>query len=203
MLRNRCCRNTILTSLQRPVCFSYRQILFILSGCCDHSWCGTWRWIIIVMMRLLMIPNTRTPFWSKWKMNTVQKIDKCLSLNPKMSRMAITAPLPRLLDLVNHLLIHLICPAMMRNSWHLNRWLKWHPDEAIMQHPYWQLQGSIWIHCLKHQRLGGKYIQILMITTPIPWRLAIHFGNHIVPTGGTSKRNRTQSMRISPMWHAT
>jgi len=32
------------------------------------------------------------------------------------------------------------------------------------------------IHSLKHQRTGGKLIQISMITTPTQWRLAVHIG---------------------------
>jgi len=41
---------------------------------------------------------------------------------------------------------------------------------------YWPPPGSIWIRRLKHQRSGGKLIQISMITTPTQWRLAVHFG---------------------------
>jgi len=36
--------------------------------------------------------------------------------------------------------------------------------------------GSLWIHRLKHQRTGGKLIQISLITTPAQWRLGVHFG---------------------------
>jgi len=35
------------------------------------------------------------------------------------------------------------------------------------------------------------------------WRLAVHFGFRISRNGGDGKRKRTQSTRISPMWHAT
>jgi len=80
-------------------------------------------------------------------------------------------------------------------------WLKRHPDGVIMQHIYWQLQGSIVIHCLNHKRTGGMVIQILMITTPTPWRLAVHFGYWISPAGGVNKWKQTQSTAMSPMWH--
>jgi len=44
----------------------------------------------------------------------------------------------------------------------------------FLQHTYWPLPGSIWIHHLKHQRTGGKLIALSMITTPTQWRLAVH-----------------------------
>jgi len=81
--------------------------------------------------------------------------------------------------------------------------LKWHPDEAIAQHTRWPLPGSIYIHRLKHQRIGGKLIRISMITTPTQWRLAEHFGDRTLPTGGDNKSKHTPSTLVSPMWCAT
>jgi len=61
-----------------------------------------------------ILPNTRRPVWCMWRTNTVLNIDECLSLNPKMSRLATSAPLHRLPNLVNRLLIHMICRTMMK-----------------------------------------------------------------------------------------
>jgi len=200
-LRTRSCPNIMLESLQQLVCFTFQHISLILSRSCDHSGSGTRRWILILRPSRLPLPNTRRRFWSIFKMNTVPIIDEWLSLNPTMSRPAISFLLQRILDFVNHRLIHMICPAMMQNTWCLKAWLKWHPDAAIVQHSHWQPQGSISNHRLNHQRTVCKLIQIIMITTPTPWRLAVHFGHQISPTGGASKRKCSESIPISPMWH--
>jgi len=50
--------------------------------------------------------------------------------------------------------------------------------------------------------LGCKLISILMIATPTQWRLVVHFGYQISPTGGSSRKKCTQSTPISTMWHA-
>jgi len=60
----------------------------------------------------------------------------------------ILSSLQRLLNLLNHHLIHMIRPLMMKNAWFLKVWLKRHPDKAIAQQAYSQPHGSIWIHCL-------------------------------------------------------
>jgi len=90
---------------------------------------------------------------------------------------------------------------MINNTRCLTIGLKWPPDEAFAQHTNWPPPGSIRSHRLNHQRTGGKSIQISKITTPTQWRLAVHFGCQISPTGGDNKRNHTQSMLISPTWH--
>jgi len=104
-------------------------------------------------------------------------------------------------DLVNHLLIHMICAVMMQDTSHIKMWLKHHPDEAIAPHAYWKPHDSIWICRLSHQKMGGKLIWILLITTKTLWWLAVHFGYQIPSTGVVSKRKHTRSMLISLMWH--
>jgi len=153
------------------------------------------------MTRLPIPRNIMRRFWSRRRTNTVRNTSNCQSMDPKVLRATTPSP-QRLLDLVNLLLIHMICPTVMMNTWHIKMWLKWHPDAVIAQHAYWQPQDCIWIHRLKYQITGGKLIQIIITTTPTPWRLAVHFGCQILPTGGTSKRNHARSTPISPMWQA-
>jgi len=82
-------------------------------------------------------------------------------------------------------------------------WLKWHMDNAIAHQAYWPPPGSIWVHCLNHQRVGGKLIRISMITTAKRWRLAVYSGYRSSPTGGTKKRKHTHSTPISQMLYTT
>jgi len=82
-------------------------------------------------------------------------------------------------------------------------WLRWHPDEAITQHNTWPPPGSISIPHLKHQWTAGKLIQLSLITTPTQWRLAVHCGYRTQLTGAVSRRKRSESTPISPMWHTT
>jgi len=96
--------------------------------------------------------------------------------NTKAYPAAISFPLQQLLDHVNHLLIDMICPAMMKNTYRLTMGLRRHSDEPIMHHTYWSAPGSTWIRRLNHQRTGGKLIPISTITTPTQWILAVHFG---------------------------
>jgi len=145
-------------------------------------------------------PNTIRCLLSMWRMNTVPNIVICMSLNPKPYRATISFPPQQLLELINHLLIHLIRPVKMKNTWGLIMWLKQPPDEAIPWHTYWQLQRSIWIHRLNTQRPGGKWIWILMITTMTQWRLAVHFEYRISPTGGVNQRKHTQHTPVDQMW---
>jgi hypothetical protein len=58
-------------------------------------------------------------------MNTVSNIDSCLSLNPKPFEAIISSPLQWNQALVNHLMTHMICPGMMKNS-------ECHKNEAAM-----------------------------------------------------------------------
>jgi len=78
-----------------------------------------------------------------WKMKTELNKDVCLSLNTKGYKTASCSFLQWLLDLVNLLLIHMICPAIMKNTKGLKMELKYHPDDTIASYAYWQLQGSI------------------------------------------------------------
>jgi len=115
-LRGKRCPNIILKLLRRPVCFSFRHTSVILSGSGDHSGSGTWEWIAILKTRLLILPNTRRPFWSMWRTNTAANTDISRSLNLKTYRTPIPASPQWLPNLGNLLMIHMICPAMMKNT---------------------------------------------------------------------------------------
>jgi len=193
----------MLKVLQQLVCFCFQHISLIHSGSCDHFRSVTREQISILRTRLLIVRNTKRCSWTMWRMNTVLNIDHGPSLNPKMHQSAISSTLERLLDLVYHLLVDVICPVMMNCTSRLNLWQKGHHDGAITQHAYWQPQSSIWICRLEHQWTGGKLIQILMITTPNPRRVAVYFGYRISLTGGLKNWKCTQSTPISAMWHAT
>jgi hypothetical protein len=80
-------------------------------------------------------------------------------------------------------------------------WLKQHSVEAIMQYTYWLPLGSIWIHRLKHERTGGKLIQISIISAMTQWRLAVHVGCRAEPTDCGSCKKHTKLTPISPMSH--
>jgi len=100
-----------------------------------QSWeSGTREWISILRTRHPILPNTKKLVWSMWRMNSVPNIDVCRSINTKANRAAIPSPLQRLLDPVNHPLIHIIWAAMMKNTWPQTMWLRQHPDQAIAQH---------------------------------------------------------------------
>jgi len=146
--------------------FSFQQIPATISRCCDHSRSGSREWILILMMRHPILPNTNMPFWSMWRMNTVPNICMCRSINMKAYQAAIISLPQRLQAPVNHPLINLISPALMKNTQHQTMLLKRHLDEAIAQHAYWPLPGSIWLNRRKNQSTGVKLIQISMITTP-------------------------------------
>jgi len=60
----------------------------------------------------------------------------CQSINSKPYRAAISSPLQLHQGPINHPLIHMICPAMVMNTFRLTMWLRWHPDEAIAQRAY-------------------------------------------------------------------
>ena len=108
--------NTILKSLQRLVCSSLRHISLFLSGSCGRLGSGTRAWISILTTRLLILPNTRRPFWGMWRSNTARNIDDCRSFSLITHWTTISAPSKSLLDLVNHLMIHTICPEMTTNT---------------------------------------------------------------------------------------
>ena len=190
-------------SLQQRVCFAFQHISSILSGSCDRSGSGTREWILILRMRYPILPNTKSRFWSMWRMNTVPDMDIYLSVNPKGCTEMISSPWLRLQDPVNLISIHTRSPAMRKNTQWLKMCLKWHPDEAITQHAYRQPQGSFWMPLLNHCRTRGKLIWLIIITTPTRWRSGVHFGYQISPTGSINRRKHIQSNPISPMWQAT
>jgi len=159
--------------------------------------------MLILKTRLLILPNTRRPFKRMRRTNTAQNIDVSRPLNLKAYQTTIMSPPQWFLDLVNLFMIIMICPAIMKNTASLKMWLKRHLHESIVQRADWSPQGSIWTHLVNYHRTWGKWIRILMITTPTQWRSVVHFGYQISPTGGSRKKQCTQSAPISPMWHAT
>jgi len=82
-LGGRGCPNIILKWLQRLVCYWFWHIPLILSRGCDCLRSGTSEWICILKMRLFILPDSRRPFWSMWRMNTVLNIDFYRVLNPQ------------------------------------------------------------------------------------------------------------------------
>jgi len=122
-----------------------------------------------------------------WRMNTARNIEICMSINSKPYCATISSSVQRHQVPINPPLIHMIWPAMMRNTWRLTMWLRRHPDEAIMQPTHWPPPGSIWIRRLTHQWTGDKLIEISMITAPTQWRLVVYLeSGHIrlvAPTG--------------------
>jgi len=116
-LHDKCCPNTMLKSLQRRVCFSSRHWSLILFRRCDHSTNGTKEWIFILRTRLVILPNrAKRHFWSMWRKNTAPNKDDCQSLSMKNYGAMTSSLLQWLLNLVNHLLIHMICSVMMNNT---------------------------------------------------------------------------------------
>jgi len=85
-LRGRSRPNIILKWLEWVGCVSFRHISLILCGRFDRLGIGTWDWIFILKMRLLILLNTKRPFWSMWRTNTVLNIDVCRSQNLKASQ---------------------------------------------------------------------------------------------------------------------
>jgi len=113
---NRSCLNTTLKWLQRRACYKLLHIFSIRFGLCDRLENGTSEWISILRMRHSILPNTKRPFWSLLRMNTVPNINVCRSISTKAHRAAIPSPRARLQDPINHPLIQMIGPAMMENT---------------------------------------------------------------------------------------
>jgi len=151
------------------------HISWILFGSCDHLESWTQEWILILSVRHPILTNTKRPFWSMWSINTAPNIDVCQSRSMNVFCTSISSTVQWLQDTVNHPLIRMICPAMMKNTECLTMWLRRHTDEVIVQHIDWPPRGYIWIHYLTHLQTGAKLIQITMITTPTQWKLAVHF----------------------------
>jgi len=56
---------------------------------------------------------------------------RCLSIiKPEAYRATISSPPQWLLDVAILPMIHMICPAMINNTWSQKVWLKWHPRDA-------------------------------------------------------------------------
>ena len=172
---DRCSPIIPLKWLQQRVYLSFLHISPIRSGSCDHLDSGTREWIYILSTGHPILPNTNRPFWGMWRMNNVPNIDKCRSVNTKAYQGVISSPRQRLQDLVDHLSIHIIRPAQMKNTIRLSLRPRQHPENAITQNAYWPRPGSIWIRHLKHRRTGGQLIPISLSTSPTQWRLAVHF----------------------------
>jgi len=136
-------------------------------------------------------------------MNTVLNIDVCPSLNPSVYWATISSPPQLVQDLVNLVMIHMISPAMWKNTKHQKMWQKWHPDDAIMQQTFFQLHSSIWLPCLNSQGAGGKLVWILIITYPTQCRFEIHCGYQISLNAENKQRKCTQIAFISLRWHET
>ena len=115
-LHGKSCPNIIVKWLQWLVCSSFRHTFLILSGSCDRLWSGTTEWISILKTRLLLLPNSRRSFWSMWRMNTALNTDVFRLLNPKTYWTTIPASPQWLIDLVNLLMNHMICPVIMKNT---------------------------------------------------------------------------------------
>jgi len=176
---NRRCTNIVLKLLQQQVCFSFLHKSLMHSGWCDRFGSGTREWILIFRTRHPMLYNTRRHLWSKWTMNRVITIDVCQSINPKAYQATMYSPPQWLQDPVNDCPIHRIWPEMEMHTRRQTIWLRRQMEQAIAQLAYWPHPGSIWLHCLTHQRTRGKLFQISMITTLTQWRLAVCIGCQI------------------------
>lgn len=141
--------------------------------------------------------------WCMWSTNPATIIDICLWFNPKAMQATIISLLLWLQDLINLVMMEMICPGLLKNIEEFRMWPKQCLDEVITNHAYWQPQGSFWIHHPNLNRPGGKLSYIIMITTLTLRWLAVHIGCWISSTGGVSKRAPTQRTPISLMWHPT
>jgi len=193
----------MLNYLQRQGYISFRHIVSILSTTCDCSGRWTMEWIFILKVILPILANSNRHPSSKWRYNTVSNIDMCQSINQKAYWVRIFSSLQQLQYLVNFRLMHVICPLMMTITQGLTMWQKRHPDKAIAQHTYWLPPGSIWLHCLNHQRTVSKLIHISIIGTVSRWRLAVHCGYRITLTVGNDLTTQTPCALISLVWHET
>jgi len=130
-LRNDSCTNSMRLVLQWWVCIWFQHTFSILSGSCAYIACRTRDWILILRTRLLILPNTKWNCWNMCRMNNVPNIDVSLSFNLKVYRATISSSVHWPLDLVNHVMIHMICTAMMKNTYSLKISLKCQVDEAM------------------------------------------------------------------------
>jgi len=167
-LHARRCPNSILKLLLQRVWFLIQNTSSIHSSSCDCLGSGGREWLLILRMRLLIQPDTRRQYWSLWRMNTVPNIDVCTSLNPK-EYCATIFSLPQWLQDLVIIMMHMIFSTMITAAECLKMWHRRCPDQSIMQHPYWLMAGSVWIHSQKYHTTLGKLIRIIMITSTTLW----------------------------------
>jgi len=115
-LRDRSSPNIMLKFLQQQVSFSWQHSLLIISGSCDHLGSGTREWILFLRTILLIPPDIQRHFWSMLRTNTALNIDDFPWLNLRAYRATICSLPQWHLDLINLLMIHMICPAIMKNT---------------------------------------------------------------------------------------
>jgi len=102
-LHDRSCPNLIMKLLQYWVYISFQHISSILCRNWDCLGSGTREWILILMIRLLILYNTKKCFWSRRRICAVPNMNIYQSLNLKDYRATILSPPQPLLHLV-HLL---------------------------------------------------------------------------------------------------
>jgi len=106
----------MLKSLQRWVCFAFLHLFSIRSGSCNCLEIGTREWILTLRTSHPILPNINRSFCHMWRINTVPTINVCLSIHSNTYWAAISSSLHWLQDPVNHSLLNVICPAMMKNT---------------------------------------------------------------------------------------
>jgi hypothetical protein len=82
----------------------------------DRIGSGTRVSILTLETILHIVPNRTRSFSVMWRTTTALNIDIGRSLNPKSYLTTISSPPQWLLDLVNLLLLHMICPVMIKNT---------------------------------------------------------------------------------------
>jgi len=156
--------------------FSFLQISSILSGSYDRLQSLTGQWILILRTRHSTWHNTKRLFGTIWRMNAVTNIDLGQSIQSNLNQSAVSSPLQQHQSPIDHSLIIMICPAMMRNTECVTLWLRRHPHEAILEAAYWVLSATIWVCHLTHHTIGDKSIHISMIASATQWILELLLG---------------------------
>lgn len=128
--------NNLSKLLALSVWTSFQLISMILSWIWDLLGCGSTRWICILITRHHVLSNPRRPRGCMCRTTITPNLNDGPFLIPNMISTATSSLLQRPLHLVNHLLIHIICPLMMMNSKGLNASQNWYPEESIMQHTH-------------------------------------------------------------------
>lgn len=110
------CSNTLLKSPQVLVCLSLLHKSLLIFTTCDLIGNVTKECILILRTRLILLLITTNDFWSMWMKNVAPNTDDCRSHNIK-NYWSMTSSLQQwLLDVVNHLWIHMLCPVLMMNT---------------------------------------------------------------------------------------